>query len=316
VSAVEPPGLGDPAGVRAAPAPPADAGRRDSALAHGAVLVAAVLFGSTFLVVKGAVEEVDPYVFLAVRFAIGAAVLAPLARRRPSSPGAWRAGAACGTALAVGYVLQTVGLQRTSASVSAFITYLLIVLVPLISALVLRRRPKASALVGVVLGTLGLVLLTGGVRDLGSGEILTLGCALAFAVHVLLLSELAPRHDALRLNATQLAVVAAVCVGPGLVFGSFRLPLPALFAAAFTGVAASAVALGLQVWAQTRLSAVRVSMLLLVEPVSAALLGLATGERLGRVGLIGCAVILVGIVVSELDIFGRSERPARRSVLP
>jgi drug/metabolite transporter (DMT)-like permease len=306
VSAVEPPGLG-PDGVTGAPV--VTSNRRDGILAHGAVVVAAVLFGSTFLVVKDAIEDVDPYVFLAVRFAIGAAVLAPIARRRPSTPGAWRAGVACGAALALGYVFQTVGLQRTSASVSAFITYLLIVIVPLLSALVLRRRPHRSALVGVVLGTVGLVLLTGGVRHFRSGEILTLGCAVAFAAHVLLLSELAPRHDALRLNATQLAVVAAACAGPGLVLGSYRLPLGALLAAAFTGVAASAIALGLQVWAQSRLSAVRVSLLLLIEPVSAALLGIATGEHLGWAGVAGCAVILAGIVVSELDLL----RPTRRT---
>jgi drug/metabolite transporter (DMT)-like permease len=303
MSAVEPPGLGDPPGRRTAPLIPGST--RDVVLAHLAVVVAAVLFGSTFLVVKDAVEQVDPYVFLAVRFAIGAAVLAPLAHRRPATPGAWRAGLACGAALATGYVFQTVGLQRTTASVSAFITYLLIVIVPLLSAVVLRRRPSASAIAGVTLGTVGLVLLTGGVDHFRSGELLTLGCAVAFAAHVLLLSELAPRHDVLRLNATQLAVVSAACVAPGLAFGSFRLPLAALVAAAFTGIAASAVALGLQVWAQTRLSAVRVSLLLLIEPVSAALLGVATGEHLGLAGIAGCGVILLGIAVTELDVLPR-----------
>jgi drug/metabolite transporter (DMT)-like permease len=307
VSAVEPPGLDDPDAARRRP--PVAPDRRADVLAHVAVVVAAVLFGSTFLVVKDAIEDVDPYVFLSVRFAIGALVLAPVAARRPATPGAWRAGLWCGAALASGYVFQTVGLQRTTASVSAFITYLLIVIVPLLSAVVLRRLPSRSALAGVVLGTGGLVLLTGGVRDLGTGELLTLGCAVAFAAHVLLLSELAPRHDALRLNATQLAVVAASCAVPGIVFGSYRIPLTALLAAAFTGIAASAVALGLQVWAQTRLSAVRVSLLLLIEPVSAALLGVATGEHLGWVGVAGCAVILLGIAVTELDVLGRRAVP-------
>lgn len=287
-----------------ATAPP----KRADLLAHLAVVAAGILFGSTFLVVKDAVREVDPYVFLSVRFAIGGLVLLPMAARRPAAPGGGGAGVACGAALAVGYVFQTVGLQRTTASVSAFITYLLIVIVPLLSALVLRRRPTASALVGVVLGTLGLVLLTGGAARLRAGEILTLGCAVAFAVHVLLLSELAPRHDALRLNAVQLWVVAGACAVPGALLGSFRMPLPAFAAAAATGVGASALALGLQVWAQRRLSAVRVSLLLLIEPVSAALLGAATGERLGTAGLLGCAVILAGIAVTELDLVRRPRR--------
>jgi drug/metabolite transporter (DMT)-like permease len=282
--------------------------RRSEVLAHVAVVVAAVLFGSTFLVVKDAIEDVDPYVFLSVRFTIGALVLAPFAARRPSRPGGLKAGLLCGAALAAGYVLQTVGLQRTTASVSAFITYLLIVFVPLISAAVLRKPPRPSAMVGVVLGTVGLVLLTGGVSSIGPGELLTLVCAFAFAIHVLALSELAPGQDALRLNAIQLAVVAVACLGPGLALGSFRIPLSAFVAAAFTGIAASAIALGLQVWAQTRLSAVRVSLLLLIEPVSAAALGAVTGEHLGALGAVGCAVILLGILITELDVLGRPSR--------
>jgi drug/metabolite transporter (DMT)-like permease len=275
---------------------------RQGALAHGAVVVAALIFGSTFLVVKGAVGEVDPLAFLAVRFGIGALVLAPVAARRPSAPGLWRAGLACGAALAAGYAFQTVGLRSTTGSVSAFLTYLLVVLVPLLSALVLRRPPGRSALAGVALCTLGLVLLTGGAHAFGVGEALTLGCAAAFAVHVLLLGELSPRHDAVRLNAVQLLVVAVACAGPGAALSHGRFTWAALGAAAFCGVAASAVALGLQVWAQAHLAPVRVSLLLLIEPVSAALLGAVAGDHLGLLGALGCAVILGGIAVTELGL--------------
>lgn len=271
---------------------------RQAALASGAVVAAAVIFGSTFLVVKEAIDDVDPFAFLAARFGIGALVLAPFARRRPASRGVARAGWWCGLALAAGYVLQTLGLRTTSSSVSAFLTYLLVVLVPLLSALVLRRPPGPSAWVGVALSTAGLVLLTGGARALGVGEVLTVGCAFAFAAHVLLLAEAAPRHDALRLNAVQLAVVALVCLGPGLLLAGGRFPAGAWAAALFCGVAASAVALGLQTYAQAHLPAVRVSLILLLEPVSAAVLGVAAGERLGPVGVLGCGAILAGILVT------------------
>ena len=265
-----------------------------------AVVVAALIFGSTFLVVKDAVDDVDPFAFLAARFCIGAVVLLPVARRRPPSPGVVRAGSWCGAALAVGYVAQTVGLRTTSSSVSAFLTYLLVVLVPLLSAVVLRRPPGRSAWAGVALSTLGLVLLTGGARALGRGELLTLGCAVAFAAHVLLLAEHAPRQDTVRLNAVQLGVVGLGCLIPGLVLVDGRFPLEAWLAALFCGVAASAVALGLQTYAQSHLSSVTVSLLLLIEPVSAAVLGVATGEALGVAGAVGCAVILAGIVVTVL----------------
>ncbi|HEX8804978.1 MAG TPA: DMT family transporter, partial [Acidimicrobiales bacterium] len=93
-----------------------------------ALVVAAFFFGTTFLVVQDAVERADPVPFLAVRFLLGAAVLGVLARGRPATPGEVRHGVVAGVALLAGYVLQTVGLQHTSGSVSAFITYLLVVL--------------------------------------------------------------------------------------------------------------------------------------------------------------------------------------------
>lgn len=281
---------------------------RPRVLAIAAVVTAAVIFGSTFLVVKEAVDDVDPVAFLAARFCIGALVLVPFARRRPPSPGVLRAGWWCGLALVAGYLLQTIGLRTTPSSVSAFLTYLLVVLVPLLSALVLRRPPGASAWAGVALCTMGLLLLTGGARSFGGGELLTLGCAVAFAAHVLLLGQHAPRQDALLLNVVQLAVVGLGCLGPGVVLASDRFPLSAWAAAVFCGVAASAVALGLQTYAQAHLSSVTVSLLLLVEPVSAAVLGLAAGESLGLAGAAGCAVILAGIVLTVLAPFDR--RPA------
>src|SRR5262245_5595293 len=98
-----------------------------------ALVVAAVCFGSTFLVVQNAIEDVEPVPFLAVRFLIGAAVLWPLGRRRPATPGELRDGALAGVALVTGYLLQTIGLQYTGSATSAFITYLLVVFVPLLS---------------------------------------------------------------------------------------------------------------------------------------------------------------------------------------
>src|SRR5262245_5273510 len=105
-----------------------------------ALVVAAVCFGSTFIAVQGAVERVEPIPFLAVRFLLGAAALWPLARRRPSGPHLWRDGSVAGAALLVGYILQTTGLQYTSSATSAFITYLLVVFVPVLAFALLGRQ--------------------------------------------------------------------------------------------------------------------------------------------------------------------------------
>ena len=287
------------------------AGRPDGGRwrADAAVLAAAVLFGTTFVVVRDAVVDVDVVPFLAVRFLIGAAVLAPFAWRGGWRPGGGggdagllRAGVACGAVLLAGYVLQTAGLQYTSTSVSAFVTYLLVVMVPVLSAVVLRRPPGRETVAGVVLATAGLFLLTGRGTELGlgRGELLTLGCAAAFAVHIILLAELSPRYDTVRLTAIQLAVVGGACVVPGLVLGGYGFTGRAWLAAAYTGAVVSALAFALQVWGQRRVGPTRTSLLLMLEPVSAAVVGAAIGERLGWAGAAGAVLILAGIVVAEL----------------
>jgi drug/metabolite transporter (DMT)-like permease len=270
------------------------------ALAHLALVGAAFFFGTTFVVVKDAVARAEPLPFLAVRFLIGAVVVWPLAARRPTTRGATRAGILCGLALLAGYIFQTVGLQYLSSSVSAFITYLLVLIVPALSAAVLRRVPSSPTLVGIVLAALGLFLLNGAATSFGKGELLTLGCAFFFAVHILLLAEFAPRHDALRLNAVQLTVVGAGCLLPGLFTGGYDFPLSVWLAALYTGVAASAVAFGLMVWAQRRVSPSRTALLLMLEPVFAAAVGAITGDRLGALGVTGAALILAGVLVAEL----------------
>ena len=144
---------------------------------------------------------------------MGAVVLLPFARR--AGPGAGRdqgllvAGGTAGVALFSGYGLQTVGLQYTSTSNSAFLTGLFVVFTPLLAAGLLRRAPGPAALAGVALATAGLFLLTGARVAVSAGDALTFGCALAFAVHILVLGEVTGRFHPVRLNTVQLVVVAA-----------------------------------------------------------------------------------------------------------
>ena len=123
------------------------------------LVLAAFLWGSTFLVVKDATEQAEPLPFLAVRFLIGAAVLAPFAlRRRRRGDDEVRHGIVAGLAFLGGYVFQTIGLQYTTASSSAFVTYLLVVFVPLLEAIIRRRPPSLTTAVGVALAVVGLLL--------------------------------------------------------------------------------------------------------------------------------------------------------------
>lgn len=266
-----------------------------------AVVGAALLFGATFLVVKDAVAEAEPLPFLAVRFGVAALVLWPLARRRRAVPGEWRAGTAAGAALGLGYLLQTAGLQHTESSTSAFITYLLVVIVPLLSALVLRRRPHRFTVAGVVLAVAGLALLTGGAGvGFGRGEALTLACAVGFAAHIVVLARVAPHHDVVRLTAIQMVVVGGACLVPGAIWGGYGFGAGPWAAAVGLGVAATALAFLLQVWGQRQVGASRTALILLLEPIAAAVLGALAGERLGIGGWAGAALILVAIVVAEV----------------
>jgi drug/metabolite transporter (DMT)-like permease len=268
-----------------------------------ALVGAAACFGGTFIVVQDAIELVEPVPFLAVRFTIGAALLWAVAWRRPSTPGERRDGGLIGLSLLAGFLLQTIGLQYTDSATSAFLTYLLVPLVPLLAFVAFRRRPHPVSLVAVALAVGGLVLLTGVVGaggGFGKGEVLTVGCAVAFAAQVLLLGETASRHDPLRLAAIQVSVVAIACAGPGLALGGYDLPAEALLAAAACALVATAAGFGLQVYGQRSVPPTRASLLLLLETVFAGGLAAATGDSRTGLQYVGAGVILGAIVVSEL----------------
>jgi drug/metabolite transporter (DMT)-like permease len=267
------------------------------------LVAAAALFGATFVVVQEGVESAEPVPFIGVRYLVALVVLAPLAasRLRMGDAGLWRDGAAAGLALGCGYVLQTTGLQYTTPSVSAFITYLLVVFVPIISAVVLRRRPHPLTVCGVAIAVVGLALLTGGAgQGFGRGEWLTLGCAVAFAAHVVILARVAPRHDVVALTTVQVATVMVGCGLLGFVTGGYRFGAAGWVAAIVTGIGATAIAFLLQTWAQRIVGPTRTALVLLLEPVFAAALGAVLGERLGVSGVIGAALILVAVLMVEV----------------
>ena len=268
-----------------------------------ALVVAAFFFGTTFVVVKDAIDEVAPMAFLGVRFLIGAAVLALAARGRPASPHELRHGVFGGMALWAGYAFQTVGLQYTDPSTSAFLTYLLVVFVPILGFVFLRKPLHPTTGLGILLAVAGLVLMTGGAdRSVGRGEVLTLGCAVAFAAHIVIVGQTAWRHDAVRLTCIQIATVGVVSVLVSLAGGAHDVVFGGapLAAAAFTGVCATAVAFLAMVWAQKFVSPSRAALILLLEPVFAALLSWVGGDTLTLTSALGGLLILVAVVVAEV----------------
>lgn len=276
-----------------------------------ALAACALLFGSTFLVMKQAVAHLEPVPFLALRFAVAAIVLWPIAHRRPATIGERRDGALAGLSLLVGYVLQVYGLQYTSSSRSAFITYLLVVLVPIMEAVLLRVLPRMWSLASVALALVGMTLLSNpftsspSSHGFGLGEWLSLACAFAFAAHIVILGRVARRHDPIRFTLVQLWVVCGACAVlsiPSLLSGAGPGTLNGHVVAAvlYTGVAATAVAFVLMVAGQRVVPPARASLILLLEPVGAAVIGLIAGDRLGIGGAFGAVCILGAIALSEL----------------
>ncbi len=272
--------------------------------AEAALLTAALLYGVTFPIVHDALVDITPFAYLLGRFGIATLILAPtliptLRAGGPDRTLIIRVGLIAGVILFGGYATQTVGLQYTTPSTSAFITGLYVIITPVIESVIIRRLPRAPVVAGIVIATVGLYLLTGADVHLGRGEAFTLACAVLFAVHIVYIGAYANRLRPIQFTAMQIGVVALLAIPPTTVQGAGSITALAVFAVVFTAVACSAVALPLQLWGQQRIPASRAALILLAEPVFAGIAGFVNGERLGLTRLIGALVILLGIAVSE-----------------
>jgi drug/metabolite transporter (DMT)-like permease len=272
--------------------------------AEAALVTAALFYGITFPLVHDALDDITPFAYLAGRFALALVIVAPSAvralRAMPDRRGLLRVGAIAGTLFFAGLATQTVGLQYTSPSTSAFITGLYVVITPVVEALAFRRSPGRGVWMGVAIATVGLYLLTGASLQFGRGEFLTLACAVFFACHIVYLGAHVHRVPPAAFTGLQLGMIALLSIPPTAAQGVGTLSALALFAVVFTGIACSAVALPLQLWGQRQIPPARAALILLAEPVFAGIAGYVTGERLGVARLGGAVIILVGIAVSEL----------------
>ncbi|MHB1132330.1 MAG: DMT family transporter [Chloroflexota bacterium] len=270
------------------------------------LLLVTAIWGTTFVLVKQVTEVLPPLTFIALRFSIGFLALAALfpLRLRRAGRREWGAGLLIGLLLCGGFVTQTYGLQTTTASTGAFITGLSTVLVPFAALALLRQRPGTGPLLGVALATTGLLLLT--VKDdltFGEGDLLVLLCAFCFALHITVVGKYAPRLDAVALAAIQVGVVALAAWPLALVLEQPTLAVPPTVWAnvAFLGLVATGLVFFIQTLAQRLTSPTHTAVIFTMEPVFAALFAfLWLGELIGGRGLVGAALILAGMFVSEL----------------
>ena len=277
---------------------------RSGSLPVLALVGVTAIWGYTFVPVQNAVAVFPLFGFLAIRFAVSAAVLAPFALgalwRTPRAGAV--AGVVAGALLAIAYALQTAGLELTTVSSTGFITGLYVVLTPLL-ALALFRTPVPAALwAGVVLSLFGLLLLSGIPGGSVAGNVLVLGNAVAQAFQITLMERFAPRYDARVLTFLQMSVACVGFTAVALVLGDLSLPTSGTvwYGVIASGVFAGALGYLVATWVQARTTAARAAVVFTLEAPFAALFGiLLASERLGPVGWIGCAVMLAGIVLAE-----------------
>lgn len=273
-------------------------------LALLALVVVTAVWGYTFVPMKDAVAVYPLFAFLAVRFAIASVVLAAPAAGRMRSLGrrGWAAGAALGLLLALGYALQTAGLERTTVSSAGFITGLYVVFTPLLGLLLFRTRVGRVVWLGVVLSVTGLAMLSGVGAGDPPGDLLVLAGSAAYSLQIVLMERFAPRYDPVAFTQAEMIAAFAGFAAVALALGQTELPRgwTVWGALLVTGIFASALGFLVQTWAQRRTSATRTALAFALEPVWAGLFGFwLAGDRLGALGWGGGAVIMVGILVAE-----------------
>lgn len=261
-------------------------------------------WGSTFFLLKDVVERVPVSDFLAVRFALAAAAVWLIAPRAVATltPAERRHGVALGVVYGAAQLLQTVGLQHTSASVSGFVTGMYVVFTPLLGAVLLRARigPVVWAAVGLATVGLGVLSLQG--LAIGGGEALTLASALLYGAHIVGLGVWSSARTALGLTVVQLLTITVVC-GAAAAPGGIVLPQGGgdWFALVYMALVAGALALVVQTWAQAHLAATRAAIIMTMEPVWAGLFAvLLGGERLGPRVVLGGGLVLAAMYLVEL----------------
>lgn len=282
-----------------------------------ALVAVTAIWGYTFVPVQEAIAVFPVFAFLAIRFAVSAAVLAPFAWRSLwQTPRAGvLAGCVAGSVLALAYGLQTAGLDLTTVSNTGFITGLYVVFTPLL-ALAFFGTPVPRVLwVGVVLSVIGLLLLNGVPGGSAVGNALVLGNAVAQAVQIALMERFAPRYDARALTFLQMAVSCLAFTVLALSLGELEVPRSGTvwYAIVASGVFAGAFGYLVATWVQSRTTAARAALAFTLEAPFAALFGvLLLSERLGVAGWTGCAVMLAALVLAEPAAASALRRSARR----
>ncbi len=273
-----------------------------------ALLIVAFVWGITFTVVKDALNDIGPFYFLACRFAIASIFLGGIFYKQliGITVKEIKAGFFIGLFLFGGYAFQTVGLKYTGAANAGFITGLAVVLVPFFVTVTSKRLPSGFVTIGVLVALTGLALLSlGKTLTLNYGDILVFFCAICYAWQIIMVGKYAIKLDPVNLTFIQIVTVSLTSILFGIILEtppqSFTGPVWVALLA--TSIPATSLAFLVQNKAQKFTSPIHTAIIFTTEPVFAGLTAyVLAGEVLTVPQLIGCALILAGMLIADLKV--------------
>lgn len=265
----------------------------------------AAIWGSTFFIVKLALDGIDPVILVGYRFVIAALLMiVPLLLMKKSLISNFKEGMILGILLWVLYVAQTIGLKYTTAANSGLITGLFVAFVPLFAIIFFRKIPSITAVLATLISISGLWVLTGGLKEVNFGDTITLITAVTYAIHILLADKFIKQGaDPYILSFQQFAFVGLACIITGALFNlPFTIGSRAtLWMMLFLAVFPSLTAFAIQLIAQKHTPPIRVSLILAFEPVFAVAFAWTLGnESYSLNKMMGGILIFAALIISGI----------------
>jgi drug/metabolite transporter (DMT)-like permease len=287
--------------------------------AEAILLLVTVLWGGTFVIVKGALNDISPIAFIFFRFSIAGILLIPSARKSKFTKQNILSGIFLGALLFAEFAVQTIGLKFTTATKSGFLTGTAVVMVPLLHAVIQKRKPTKGVIAGTILVLIGISFLSSGgasvfslLSDIGSnfntGDFLTLIGALFFALYIIYLDIETTKHD-FRILVFLQFITAGILAGIFLFIFSgvnleqikIKFTQNSIFAIVYTSIFATLIATALQTKYQKDVTPAKAGIIFSFEPVFSAIFAfIILGEVITVFGYFGAALIMAGLLVSEL----------------
>lgn len=287
---------------------------------EGALLLNTIIWGGTFALIKNALTDISPLLFLGIRFFIAAAILFPFIYKivKQTDRNTFIAGSVLGLFYFFGFATQTIGLNYTTATKSGFITGTFVVIIPILQTIIEKKKPKWYNIVSIIFVMIGLIFLSSSgdnllqfINELGSdfniGDFLTLICAVLFAFQVVYVDVFTKKYDYMPMVFIQLLITgiggflgSIFLSSIGLEIVKFNLTTNLIFALVYTSVFASIIATIIQLRYQKVVSPTKAGIIYSFEPIMAAILAFfIVGEKISKFGMFGGVFIVIGLLLSE-----------------